>query len=111
MRALAPLLSAAAFGLLLSSCCCPCEDGCGCDPSACEGIDIDPTPSGPLVDLGIHSYPSAHSTGNPTMHSWTARRIHPSGYQIGYRLSPDEAARIRQALQNYGPLGGLPCGG
>lgn len=101
MRSVASVLVAGALALGLASCCCPCEDGCGCDPSACEGIDLEPAPSGPRVDLGVHNHPAAHTTGNPTLHAWTARRIRPSGYQIGYRLSPAEAAGIRQALQDY----------
>lgn len=95
-----PLL-ASALSLAVASCCCPCKDGCGCDPSACDNIDLDPAPSGPRIDLGVSSHPATHTAGNPTVHEWTAQRLNPSGYRIGYRLSPTEAADIRKALNDF----------
>lgn len=90
---------AASLSLWLSACCC-CDDGC-CDPSICDGIDFDPPPAGPRVNLGTHSYPATYTHGAEAKHEWSAVRLRPSGYEIGYRLSPTEAASIRAALNDY----------
>jgi hypothetical protein len=102
------LLLALASGMacwMLTSCCCPCEDGCGCDPSSCDDIDLDPeyspVPQGPRVDLGVHSHPLSFTPSKPTLHDWTAHRLRPPAYRVGYGLAPNEAAAIHQAFQDY----------
>ncbi|MEO7327401.1 MAG: hypothetical protein ABI193_02405 [Minicystis sp.] len=60
-----------------------------------------PDPLGPAQELGTAAYPPGASTARPVLHTWSAKRLAPGTYRVGYTLSPAEAGDVEDDYQAF----------
>ncbi len=55
-----------------------------------------PDPLGPAQELGTAAYPPGTPTTRPALHTWSAKRLPPGTFRVGYALSPAEADDVEE---------------